>query len=213
MRFTLLFILFSLLKISSAFTVHGNITDKKGERVGYTNIFIKGTTNGTSANAEGQYLLEVTAGKYEIVFGHLGYKQHIESITISKNTELNIVLEDVQYEMKDVIINGNEDPAIAVIRKAIEKRKYFLQAVESYSCDAYVKGVNRLTDIPFWAERRIKNAGIVVGKNGVVYLSESQSKLYYKRPDKFHEVVYSSKVSGKTNGFTFNSAQNFYLNL
>ncbi len=212
MRFTLLFILFSLLKISSAFTVHGNITDKKGERVGYTNIFIKGTTNGTSANAEGQYLLEVTAGKYEIVFGHLGYKQHIESITISKNTELNIVLEDVQYEMKDVIINGNEDPAIAVIRKAIEKRKYFLQAVESYSCDAYVKGVNRLTDIPFWAERRIKNAGIVVGKNGVVYLSESQSKLYYKRPDKFHEVVYSSKVSGKTNGFTFNSAQNFYFN-
>ncbi len=212
MRFSFLFFLLLLTKISCGFNLHGIVTTQKGERLSYVNIHVKGTTNGTSANAEGQYVFELPAGNYEIIFQHLGFKQNSQIVNLQKSTELNIAMEELQYEIKDVIINGNEDPAIAVIRKAIEKRKYFLQAVESYSCDAYVKGVNRLTDIPFWAERRIKNAGIVVGKNGVVYLSESQSKLYYKRPNKFHEVVYSSKVSGKTNGFTFNSAQNFYFN-
>lgn len=45
-----------------------------------------------------------------------------------------------------------------------------------------------------------------------MYLSESQSRLYYKKPDKFREVIYSSKVSGSARGFTFNTAQNFFFN-
>ncbi len=212
MRIVFIFLFAFTVSSCLGFSLHGVVSTQKGERLGYANIHVKGTTNGTSANVEGQYIFELPAGTYEVIFQHLGYRQRSETVKLEKNTELNVTLEDLQYEIKDVVINGNEDPAIAVIRKAIEKRKYFLQAVESYSCDAYVKGVNRLTDVPFWAEKRIKSAGIVVGKNGVVYLSESQSKLYYKRPDKFHEVVYSSKVSGKTNGFTFNSAQNFYFN-
>ena len=212
MRFPILFLLLILIKGSFAFTVRGVVTDLKGEKLSYTNIHVRGTTNGTSANIEGQYLFELPAGKFELVFQHIGYKQLILPVDLQKNTELNVSLEVSQYEIKDVLINGNEDPAIAVIRKAIEKRKYFLNAVESYSCDAYVKGVQRLLDAPFWAEKRLKNAGIVVGKNGVVYLSESQSRLYYKKPGKFREVIYSSKVSGSARGFTFNSAQNFFFN-
>ncbi len=196
----------------SAYTLRGTVTDIRGEKLGFTNIFIKGTTNGTSANAEGQYMLELPAGNYEVVFNHIGFKQKVESVKITGNTLLNVSMEVAQYEIRDVLINGNEDPAIAVIKKAMAKRKYFLSAVESYSCDAYVKGVQRLTDAPFWAEKRLKNAGIVVGKNGVVYLSESQSRLYYKKPGKFHEVIYSSKVSGNARGFTFNNAQNFFFN-
>lgn len=197
---------------SSAFTLRGTVTDVKGEKLGFTNIFIKGTTNGTSANAEGQYQLELTAGTYEVVFNHIGYRQKVQPVTITQNTTVNIVMEVAQLEIRDVLINGNEDPAIAVIKKAIAKRKYFLSAVESYSCDAYVKGVQRLLDAPFWARKRIKDAGVTIGKNGVVYLSESQSRLYYKKPGKFHEVIYSSKVSGNARGFTFNNAQNFFFN-
>ncbi len=213
MRVLAIFIL-PLLNVSFvyAFTLKGTVYDYRGENLPYANIYIKGTTNGTSTNAEGQYLFELPAGTYEIVFQHLGYKQRLETVTLQKNLELNVMLESSVYETREVTINANEDPAISVIRKAIEKRRYFLNAVESYSCDAYVKGVQRITNTPFWAERRIKKAGITIGKNGVVYLSESQSKLYYKKPGKFREVIYSSKVSGKANGFTFNSAQNFYFN-
>ncbi len=217
MRFiSLFFLFFFIINHATAFTIRGTITSSKnGERLPYTNIYIKGTSNGTSANSEGQYQLDLPAGNYEVVFQHLGYKQHIETINLQKDMQLDVVLEQVQYEIKEVVINGNEDPAIEVIRKAIQKRKYFLSQVESYSCDAYVKGMQRILEAPDRIlGRKINTTGILTGPNnsGILYLSESQSKLYYQKPNKFHEQIYSSKVSGRSNGFTFNSAQNFYFN-
>jgi Family of unknown function (DUF5686) len=48
---------------------------------------------------------------------------------------------------------------------------------------------------------------------GIVYLSESVSKLYFRQPDQQKEVMESSKVSGNNQGFSFNSAQDFNINL
>ncbi|MFN8286187.1 MAG: DUF5686 and carboxypeptidase regulatory-like domain-containing protein [Chitinophagales bacterium] len=209
-----LFFCFSVL-FSSAYQVKGVVTDAKGVRLPYTNIYIKGTSNGTSANSEGEYTLDVSSGRYEIVFQHLGYQQRIEVVNVANSSlTLNVSMQQTEYEIREVVVNPNEDPANAVIKKAIERRKYFLNAVTSYSCDAYVKGMQRLTSVPAWAEKRLKGYGIVLNKNGtaIMYLSESKSKLYYKKPNKFHEVVYSSKVSGKSQGFTYNSAQDFYFN-
>ena len=217
MRFgTTLFLFLFFSTICSAFSIRGTVYggDKK-EKLSYANIYVKGTTNGTSANVEGQYQLDLAAGVYEIVFQHLGFKQHIETINLQKDIDLTVTLEELQYQVRDVVINGNEDPAIAVIKKAIEKRKHFLNVVESYSCDAYVKGMERILSAPDRIlGRKINRTGILTGPNnsGILYLSESQSKLYYKKPNKFHEVIYSSKVSGKSNGFTFNSAQDFFFN-
>ena len=213
MRAAAILFVFLLSAFSSyAYVIKGTVKDLAGNALGYANIYINGTTNGTSANAQGEYQLELKAGSYELVFQHLGFKTHVEVVNITGDKVLNVVLQTSQYEIRDVVINGNEDPAYAVIRKAIAKRKYFLDVVESYSCEAYVKGMQRLLNVPGWAEKRIKKAGYTVGDKGILYLSESMSKLYYKKPNKFKEEVYSSKVSGNSNGFTFNSAQDFYFN-
>jgi hypothetical protein len=215
MRVVTLFALLLLTKIAIAFSVHGTVYGTKHEKLGYVNIYEKRTSNGTAANSVGQYQFDLPAGNHELIFQHLGYKQHIEVVNVQRDVELDVTLEELQYEVRDVIINGNEDPAIAVIRKAIEKRKYFLNAVESYSCDAYVKGMQRILSAPSRIlGQKINTTGLLTGPNnsGILYLSESQSRLYYKKPGKFREVVYSSKVSGRANGFTFNSAQNFYFN-
>lgn len=197
---------------SMAYQLSGKITNTANEPLSYANIYIKGTSNGTSANVEGIYTIELPEGIHEVVFQYIGYQQRTEFVTISGNKELNITLQVLQYQMNDLVVNAKEDPATQIIKQAIARRKYFLNAVESYSCDAYVKGIQRVTDLPFWAEKRLKKAGIYMGKDGVIYLSESVSKLYYKKPDKFHEVVKSSKVSGRSEGFTYNSAQDFFFN-
>ncbi|MBL0310823.1 MAG: carboxypeptidase-like regulatory domain-containing protein [Bacteroidetes bacterium] len=214
----LIVFLFSSLLFSSssyAFILKGTVYGENNKGLAYTNIYVKGTSNGTSANSQGRYQLDLPAGDYEIVFQHLGYKQQIENVSVSANVELNVVLTLLEFQIRDVVINASEDQAIAVIQKAIEKRKYFLSVVESYSCDAYVKGLQRITEAPDRIlGRRINRSGTLTGPNnsGVLYLSESQSRLYYMKPNKFREVVYSSKVSGAASGFTFNSAQNFYFN-
>ncbi|MBP7390345.1 MAG: carboxypeptidase-like regulatory domain-containing protein, partial [Chitinophagales bacterium] len=212
MRILSLVLFLALSKTALSFTIKGVVSDSKGEALSYTNLYIKGTSNGTSANAKGEYVLTVDPGVYEIVFQHIGYQQKVQLVTVTGNTELNVVLDFVEYQKAEVSIGSKYNPADEVIKKAIARRKYFLEAVESYSCDAYVKGMNRLLDAPFWAKNRIKKAGITIGANGVIYLSESLSKLYYKKPNKFHEVVISSKVSGQPQNFTFNSAQSFFFN-
>lgn len=212
MRILSLVLFLALSKTALSFTIKGVVSDSKGEALSYTNLYIKGTSNGTSANAKGEYVLTVDPGIYEIVFQHIGYQQKVQLVTVTGNTELNVVLDFVEYQKAEVSIGSKYNPADEVIKKAIARRKYFLEAVESYSCDAYVKGMNRLLDAPFWAKSRIKKAGITIGANGVIYLSESLSKLYYKKPNKFHEVVISSKVSGQPQNFTFNSAQSFFFN-
>ncbi len=214
-RFVLLFFLLFGVQLCFAYTIRGNIYGANNEKLPYANLYVKGTSNGTSANSEGEYHFELPAGSYEIVFQHLGYAQHIEKVDLRNDIDLNVNLEQLQYQVHDVVVNGNEDPAIAVIRKAIARRKYFLNVVESYSCDAYVKGMQRILEAPDRIlGRKINRTGILTGPNnsGILYLSESQSKLYYKKPNKFHETIYSSKVSGSSNGFTFNSAEDFYFN-
>jgi hypothetical protein len=212
MRFFLLLTFLSLHNFVFSFTVRGVITDANGNPLPYANIYVKGTSDGTSANAKGEYVLELAKGRYDVVFQYMGFQQKVEVIDVQKDMILNVVLQVQQFEIRDVIINASDDPANEVIRKAIQRRKYFLEAVESYSCDAYVKGMNRVLDAPFWAKSRLKKAGITLSANGILYLSESVSKLYYKKPNKFHETIYSSKVSGSPRGFTFNSAQNFFFN-
>ena len=126
MRLIILLLLIVLNHASSAFTIKGVITDSKGEALSYTNLYIKGTSNGTSANAKGEYVLTVDAGVYEIVFQHIGYQQKLELVTVTGNVELNVKLDFVEYQKAEVAIGSKYNPADEVIKKAIAKRKYFL---------------------------------------------------------------------------------------
>jgi hypothetical protein len=51
--------------------------------------------------------------------------------------------------LKSVTIRaGAEDPAYAIIRKAIKKRKTYLNEVKAFSCDVYIKGLQKLLETP-----------------------------------------------------------------
>ncbi len=154
MRILSLVLFLALSKTALSFTIKGVVSDSKGEALSYTNLYIKGTSNGTSANAKGEYVLTVDPGVYEIVFQHIGYQQKVQLVTVTGNTELNVVLDFVEYQKAEVSIGSKYNPADEVIKKAIARRKYFLEAVESYSCDAYVKGMNRLLDAPFLGQKQ-----------------------------------------------------------
>jgi hypothetical protein len=62
-----------------------------------------------------------------------------------------------------------------------------------------------------------KEIGLDSNRSGIIYLSESESKLSFIQPDNFREEMISSKVSGSNRAFSFNRASdmkvNFYENL
>lgn len=212
---TLLFFLF--VKMLAA-QVQGIVTDPSGNPLPFASVYVQGTTQGTTTNLNGEYFLELEKGNYQLIFQYIGFGQKIIEINYENNSlEINVVLEEEAISLNQIEIKANaEDPAYPIIRKAIEKRNYYKKQVESFACDVYIKGNVKILNAP---EKLLgQDVGDMEGsldtnRQGIVYLSESVSKLYFKQPDKFKEIMTSSKVSGSDNGFSFNSAQDMDFDL
>lgn len=214
-----LFLLITSTSFAQLFTISGTITDDAGSPVPFASIVIRNTTKGTSANNDGNYSLSIAPGQYEVLFKAIGYRQETRQVNIKANVVLNIKLAIASYQLKDVVVRpGGEDPAYAIIRKAIRKRKTYLNEVNAYNCTVYVKGLQKLLDAPKKFLGRDVNQiareyGLDSNRRGIVYLSESQSKLSFEKPDKVHEEMISSKVSGSNRAFSFNRASDIKVNI
>jgi hypothetical protein len=210
-------LLFSISLFAQQSGVSGAITDEAGKPVAFVSIHIKNTTRGTSANSEGKYNLQLAPGQYELLYKAIGYKQESRSITVKGAEVANIQLQTETYELKNVTIRaGGEDPAYAIIRKAIKKRKIYQNEVDAYTCDVYIKGLQKLLEAPQkFLGRDISQAarenGLDSNRTGIIYLSESESKYSFKRPNDVHEEMISSKVSGSNRAFSFNRASDFKI--
>ena len=200
----------------------GIVVDAAGEPLAFASVYLKGTSEGTTTNVEGNYELNLARGDYEIVFQYVGYQQQIQQVTIGdKPIILNVTLSQQAVDLQEVVVSANaEDPAYRVIRKAIEKRDYYLKQVQAYSCDVYIKGLQKIYEAPkkiLGLDVDVMTDGVLdSNRQGIVYLSESLAKLHRQEPGDFKEIMISSKISGDDNGFSFNNARamdfNFYEN-
>ena len=226
MKPTLLIAFFLLISrglFAQDVTLSGKITDEGGKGVPFATVYIKNTTKGTSANSEGEYSINIKPADYDVQYKAVGYKQESRRVELKKNQVVNLVLKAELFELKEVAIRaGGEDPAYAIIRKAIKKRKTYLNEVDSYTCEVYIKGLQKLLAAPkkflgVDVQKIARENGLDSNRRGIVYLSESQSKYSFMRPGQVHEEVISSKFSGSNRAFTFNRASdmrvNFYENL
>ncbi len=207
--FALLF--FSLFVLpESRGQLQGAVLDENGEPLPYATVYVRNSTNGTVANATGEYRLNLEPGAHTIVFQYIGYQQKLETVQYAgKAIRLDVRMEPSDLELSEVVIT-TEDPAYPIMRKAIAKRSFYRNRTAAYSCNAYIKGFYKLLDAPkkiFGQD--IGDMGGVLDSNraGVIYLSESVSQLFVQtKPLRQKEVMISSKVSGSTNGFSLNRA-------
>ena len=213
---SLVFIFFSFLSYSQ---IKGNITDNKNQPLPFVNVIIEGTYKGTTSNDNGDYELNINTKKsYNLVFKYLGYKTVKKTINITEFPfTLNIVLQEERVSLDEVIVNSEENPANIIMRKTIAKRKENLQKIKSYKANFYSRGLIKIKDAPkkvFGQDVEID--GLDSTRSGIIYLSETISKLTFLRPDRLKEKITASKISGDDNGFSFNNAQdvnyNFYNN-
>lgn len=213
MRIWLILISILLTLSVQAEIVRGTITNEAGDPLPFASIYIMGTTIGTASNPEGYYELELPPGNYDLVYQYIGYKQHHEQFSIgSGGLTINVILKEEQVSLNEVVIEADaEDPAYRIIRNAISKRRYYLKQVDNYLCEAYTKGIFRITEAPdkmFGDSLNTKNDSIL----GIVYLSESESVISFEQPDKFKEEMISVKVSGDDQGFGINFISFFMVN-
>lgn len=220
-----LFIAFSLTAVAGKLS--GRITDDEGAPLAFASILVKGTSIGTSANAEGYYALNLPEGNYTIQAQYIGYRQSIFQVNIKGAEEVrhNFALEVQGYELKDIVVkSGGEDPAYRIIRNAIKKRSYHLKQMQSFQTSIYLKGVFRNRNTPDRVmgvklkdkDKKEMNSdmGLDSAGKGVIYLSEMAAD-YYTQGNKSKLIINSVRESGDPNGVGLGNVPpvvNFYEN-
>lgn len=199
-------------------TISGTITDLNKEVLPFSSILVKGTTQGVSANSKGYYSIQLIPGNYTLVCQYIGYKAVEKKIVVEKgsNQVVDFQLEQQQYNLQEVMVNSaGEDPAYAIIRKAIEKRTYHLKEVKKFTADVYLKGQLQLRDYPkrFFGQKVDFEDGDT-SKRKMLFLSETIAKYSVEEPKNEKIEVISTKVSGRSDAFGFSSPQiiSFYNN-
>jgi len=78
-KITLLF--FSILFVLPCFAqVFGTVSNGEGERLPFASVYLQGTSIGTTTNDEGEYVFDLKAGQYTLVFQYIGYQQLLKNI-------------------------------------------------------------------------------------------------------------------------------------
>lgn len=198
--------------------ITGTITDEKGEPLPFASISIKGTNLGVIAGNKGTYEIVVNPGTYTLVCQHVGYKAESKTVTVSGDLVVNFQLQLQQLKMEEVVIKKGPDPAIEIIRQAIKKREHYNRQVDSFTVDVYIKGLMKTRYVPEMFRRSeedkkdMEMTGFDSLGRGILFLSESLTKVSYKRPDKFKYEVISSRQAGGGYGINFPIFINFYVN-
>src|SRR5450631_2281134 len=212
MRTFILFLYFLISCLGAqAVKITRTVKDDKGNILPFASVFIKGSSQGTTSNNRGKYFLDLPAGNYTIVCQYVGYARQEKTITLSSETlTLDFQLSLQRTTLKEVIIkSGGEDPAYEIIRHAIKKRKSYENPLDSFTCEAYIKTLIRSRSLPAkilgktFSDEDRKDLGVDSEGRGIIYLSESLTKIAFKKPDKVKLEVISGRESG-SNGYGFN---------
>lgn len=211
----LIFVFFIVLNFNSqTFIIKGKTTNNN-EVLPFVTVVVKGTPYGVISNEDGNYELKLSKGTHTLVYQYVGFNKTERTVQLNENQTVNVDLKSSGVALNEIIVKAGEDPSYPIIRKAIKKKKYYNNLVKEYSCQSYIKGLQRLINMPEKFKKLIK---ITSGEKfdstllGVIYLSESESNYYYKKPNYQKEVMFSSRVSGDNKAFSFNQLSQMQFN-
>ena len=195
----------------------GLVTDDKGQPLPFASILVKCTPKGTTTNNEGKYSINLDAGTYTIVCQYVGYERKEKKISIGEDAiKLDFTLSLQQLSLNEVVVKpGGEDPAYEIIRNAIKKRPDYLNQIDRFQCEVYIKGQLRLRNYPkSFMGQKVDFEDGDTSKKKMVYLSETVASYSSEKPNKVKVEVLSTKVSGQSDAFGFSAPQiiSFYEN-
>ena len=110
---------------------------------------------------------------------------------------INFALIQTKVDLEEVVIKPGENPALEIIKKAIDKKNLRNLQIQNYEVEAYTKGIIRTTE-----DISASSNSIGVGLGGsdtteliISGILENHSKGYFKQPDSFKEIILARKQS------------------
>ena len=92
------------------YTVNGYVLDSKSnELIIGASIIIEELQVGTVTNSYGFYSITLKQGEYKLLSQSLGYKDYSETISLNKNTSLNLYMEEEIESLDAVVVRENNE--------------------------------------------------------------------------------------------------------
>jgi hypothetical protein len=132
-------------------------------------VRILGTARGTIANAEGEFALSVEPGSYRIGISSVGYSPDTLVVDLQSSARQDVALVSSPVVLPEVVVTS-EDPAVEIVRRAIERKKRWFQRLQTYELDAFTRQTVRRD-------------------TGIAAIAESFTRGYWQRGDTLREVV------------------------
>jgi hypothetical protein len=196
--------------------IKGTITDAKTkETMPAVTVVFEGTSIGSSADNNGNYMLKGTGTFTKIKVTFIGYKTEIRDVIPGKEQVINIALSEDSHLLSEVVVNSGkkikyrnkDNPAVELIRQVIAHKK--LNRLENYSYaqyHQYERMVFFLSDLSdrFENKKIFKNyqflfrhqdSTLMGGKNLLpIYMEEKLSDNYFRKsPYAKKEVINANK--------------------
>ncbi|UIR55659.1 DUF5686 and carboxypeptidase regulatory-like domain-containing protein [Sphingobacterium sp. SRCM116780] len=193
--------------------IRGTVLDVNGKPIAYATVSIQNTTIATATNPQGGFELRISKnGKQRINIQNLGYKTKV--ITVDINSQpfemAKILLEPEIQNLAEVVVRAKrEDPANRIIKAAIRNRSLNGAKNDKFTADFYSRGLFQVKDMPKKIlGQKVDQEEFMLDStgSGILYLSETISKLAFQKPNKLNETIIASNVSGDNKGFSYNTA-------
>ena len=195
----LIIFLLSTSLFSQRIVVSGKVTDAQTDLpLSFANIRVTSTTLGTSSNIDGNYELKIPNQRYKLIASFIGY--YSDTLEISSSVikqEINFALHQTKLDLPEIVVNPGVNPALEIIRKAIDKKKIRNSELKAYEVEAYTKGLIRTTE-----DISASSNSLSVGFGGndsteliIAGILENHSKNYFEQPDNFKSIVLARKQS------------------
>ncbi len=226
LKLLLLFPLTILLLIGTPITIKaagnshakGVVMDMTGQPLPFSTVYVKNSTYGVHTNLKGAYFIELKEGTHTLVFNFIGYTSVEKTITVAENQPktVNVKLKQSLTDIAAVeVVLKPRKAGRGVVRKAIEKRREYLNRIETYECETYLKSSLKketpeslqIPDSVPNAQSKSKFLAADMKKmfsNEKLNLLESISNIYFKKPGQYKQVIkghhdYSEKEESNTN--------------
>jgi len=200
-----LFLIFTVMLVFSKTStvmaqtgIRGTVLNEKGEPLPYATVYVVEKKSGTVTNEQGRFDFPLPAGSYTVNFRFLGYNTTKKNITISntyQEADVKLLPQAVQLPVV-TISTSTEDPAYAIMRKAIASARYYRMLVKSYEATVYIKGFGEIK-IP----KLIRTLAASQPLDTTEYfLSETVSRNFYEYPNTYRQEVISARSNESDTG-------------
>lgn len=166
-------------------TVSGTVSDATGPLPG-ANIVVKGTTNGTQTDFDGNYTLSGVSGDAILVFSYIGYKT--TEIPVNGQSTVNLTLEEDASKLEEVVVTGygtqsKRDVTGAVTTVDAEELLKVPATTFAQQLQGRAAGIGIVNDATPGGEATVRIRGFgTIGNNDPLYIidgvpSKSQANL------------------------------------